>query len=131
MARRDFSKRISPNALTALKNALGVIYWYKEDLESYLRTSVDEPTILARIDFKGMKRDVASNLVTLLARNEDKFQRQLLRLMADVSQFSDFSHLARLDDGAAKVEKAKAAVASLRSQMGSLVNLFAEEAEVE
>jgi len=77
------------------------------------------------------KRNIIASLVDFLAQHEDVYQRQLLRLMAEVVQIKDFGHLKKLDDGTEKAKKAEAAVAALRKQIGGLETLFAEEKEIE
>jgi hypothetical protein len=67
----------------------------------------------------------------MLAADQDRYLPTLLELMSEVSSFEDFSHLARLEDGEAKVARAKAAVAALKKQYNAHAGLVAEKAEIE
>lgn len=108
------TKRISPVALHALGHALGKVYWYKDDLRRFLTRCLSHSAIVGTLNWNARKWEIAAELVDRLAAREDDFQDDLLRLIDETSRMSDFSHLARLDDGQAKVEAAQAAVASLR-----------------
>src|SRR5712691_6362609 len=108
------AKRVAPEAIQALKEALANIYWYKGDLRSFLTASIQDAAVLAPIDWGTYKYQIASALVDRLVAAPDH-QSTLLRLMADVSRVDNFNHLARLEDADAKIRKAQAAVAHLRS----------------
>jgi hypothetical protein len=125
------TKRIAPAALNALKEALTHVYWYKSDLRSFLTHCLADPALLARLDWTDFKRNIVTQLLESLARNEEVYQRQLLRLMAEVARITDFTHLARLEDGAQKVATAKAAVQALQGQIRGLSDFMGEEREIE
>ena len=131
MTDRDPSKRIAPAALHALKEALALVYWYKSDLHSFLTQSMADPTILSRLDWEDYKRNLVADLIDYLSSNEDVYQRQLLRLMTDVAQIQDFSHLTRLDGGKEKAQRAQAAVKALQGQIAGLETTLEEEREIE
>lgn len=131
MGERDSTKRIAPAAIQSLKEALTYAYWYKSDLQSFLTHTISDSNILARLDWGGYKRNIVATLVDHLAQNEDVYQRQLLRLMTETANITDFSHLARLDDGADKVAKAESAVAALRNQIKGHRDLIAEKEDIE
>ncbi len=97
----------------ALKQALTDIYWYKGDLRSFLTNTLSNPSILGRLNWDDYKRNIVNTLVDFMARDQDEYQRDLLRLINEVSSMDDFTHLTRLEDGPAKVRRAKASVASL------------------
>lgn len=124
-------KKIAPAAIQALKEALTHVYWYKSDLRSFLTQSLLEPSLLSRLDWGAYKRTIVGQLVDFLTRNEDVYQRQLLRLMTDVGRISDFSHLKRLDDGEQKAEAASGAVKALQKQIAGLDQFLKEEQEIE
>lgn len=107
------TKRVAPAAVNALKEALTAVYWYKSDLRSFLTHSLSDPSLLARLDWDSYKRSIVGTLVDHLARNEDRYQDALLRLMLDVAEMSDFGHLLRLDAGDEKAAQARRAVATL------------------
>ena len=131
MADRDPKKRISAAAIQALKEALTYAYWYKSDLRSFLNHTITDSSILTRLNWDEYKRNIVRSLVDFLARNEDVFQRQLLRLMTETAKISDFSHLARLDDGDSKAQQAEAAIKALRNQIKGHLDLVEEEKAIE
>jgi hypothetical protein len=125
------SKRINLAALRALKEALSSIYWFKSDLESFIRACVKQPEVISRLNFSDPKRVVAAHLTDLLAADQDLYLSTLLELMAEVSSFDDFSDLARLEDGVQKVERAKQAVAALKKQYEVHAGLVSEKAAID
>ena len=131
MADSIVAKKIAPAALHALKEALAYVYWYKSDLRSFLTQSLSDTTPLSRLNWQDYKRNIVGQLVNFLARNEDVYQRQLLKLMTDVASVSDFGHLARLEDGQDKVARAEIAVEALRQQISGLGAFLDEEREIE
>jgi hypothetical protein len=130
-APRTVGKRINQAALRALKEALTALYWFREDLESFVKGCVPHPEIVSSLNFHDNKRVVAGELVDRLAADQDRYLPTLLALMAEVSSFSDFSHLARLEDGAEKVDRAEQAVAGLRKQYEVHADLVTEKKVVE
>ena len=131
MSDRDRKKKISAAAIQALKEALTYAYWYKPDLRSFLSNTISDPSIIARLNWGEYKRNIVTSLVDYLARHEDRFQGHLLRLMTETANISDFSHLARLEDGQSKVQKAESAVKALRSQIKGHLDLMDEEKAIE
>jgi hypothetical protein len=125
------TKKIAPAALLALKEALTHVYWYKSDLRSFLTHCLADPTILSHLNWSDFKRNIVSQLIDFLARNEEVYQRQLLRLMTEVARVNDFSHLARLEDGQDKTARARAAVEALQEQIRGLDEFLEEEKEIE
>lgn len=125
------AQRINQAALEALKEALSVVYWYRSDFESFVRGCVRDPEPLSRLNFSEPKRVVASQLVTLLAADQDRYLTTLLQLIEEVSAFSDFSHLARLEDGKEKAGRAQAAVAALKKHYDAHAGLVADKVAVE
>jgi len=121
------TKKISAAALMALREALSVVYWYKQDLERFLRACLYDTPLITHLNWNAYKREIVSELVERLAKNEPANQDALLRLMIEVSQITDFSHLAKLDGGAEKVKKAKDAVVALRQQIKGLDELLRDQ----
>ena len=99
------SKKIVPAALHALKQALTDVYWYKSDLRSFLTSTLSKPELVNQLNWDDYKRNIVAAVVDRLARHEDLFQADLLRLMTVVARIDDFAHLLRLDDGKAKAKK--------------------------
>lgn len=108
------NKKLNPAAIIALKDALAHIYWYKKDLRSFLINTLSNSAILANINWDDYKRNITDVLVETLARNENRYQDELLRLFTAVASINDFSHLEYLDDGKDKAMHAKKAVEALK-----------------
>ncbi len=125
------SKRISPAAIHALKEALLHAYWYKLDLRSFLSQCLEDSAVLSRLNWNEYKRNIVATLVDHLAKHEHKYQSDLIRLMSEVCQITDFSHLRKLEDGEEKAEQAAIAVKALRSQLKGYQDLQQEEREAE
>ena len=110
-------KKIAPAAIQSLKEALTLVYWYKSELRSFLSQSLSDPKVLARLNWDDYKRNIVATLVDHLSSNEEIYQLDIIRLMSEVCQVSDFSHLKKLEDGAKKAADAEAAVKALRAQL--------------
>jgi hypothetical protein len=112
------TRRISANAISALKDALTAAFWFKRDLYDYAKAAVGgEPTFLAGIDWTSSeqyKRDSVSLFVDRLVRAQDEHQDLLLALLVDVAAMADFPQLRRAEDPEPKIASARAAVARLR-----------------
>ena len=124
-------KKIAPAALNTLKAALAQIYWYKNDLRSFLINCMNDTAVLSRLNWDSYKREIVGELVDRLAATETDHQADLLRLMSEVARFDDFSHLAILDDGEDKATRARAAVAALRKQVAGHMELVEEQRNIE
>jgi hypothetical protein len=123
---RLVGKRINYAALEALREALCCSWWYRADLERFIRGYVTEHEIVGRLNFAETKREVAAQLTGLLASNA-QYTGNLLDLMAELCALDDsFSHLARLEDGKAKVAAAKAAQVALRKHYEAHAGLAAD-----
>jgi hypothetical protein len=124
-------KKIAPAAIQTLKDALAHVYWYKSELRSFLSYSLSDPSILGRLNWQDYKRNIVATLVDHLARNEDVYQRDIIRLMDDVLKINDFTHLRRLEDGKEKEQKAKDAVMALKKQLKGHQEIRNTEKEAE
>ena len=131
MRGRMKSKVIAPAAINALKEALTCVYWYKSDLRSFLLNSLSDPSLLAQIDWEGYKRNIVSALVDTLARHQETYKPDLIRLMSEVARIKDFSHLEKLEDGKDKSAKARAAVGALADLIVPHDELQAEQEKAE
>jgi hypothetical protein len=107
--------QLSPAALVALKEALCAAYWYKGDLRGFLQECLSDPAVLGTLDWGGYRSQVVSDLVDYLVRSKDKNPGELLRLCHDLCSFTTLVHLEHLDDADPKAQRAKAAIAQLRS----------------
>jgi len=109
------AKRLAPAAIPALKEALCAVYWYKADLRSFLQQCLSNPAVLATLNWDSYKRQVVSDLVDYLVRDQDKHLGDLTRLCNEVCEITTFEHLQQLEGGAQKAERARPAVAQLKS----------------
>jgi hypothetical protein len=107
-------KKIAPAAIQTLKDALTHVYWYKSELRSFLSHSLSDASIIARLNWQDYKRNIVATLIDHLAKNEEVYQRDIIRLMDEVARINDFSHLRRLEDGREKEQKARDAVEALK-----------------
>lgn len=124
-------KTIAPAATQALKEALTLVYWYKSELRSFLSQCISDPGILSRVNWEEYKRNIVATVIDHLAMNEEVYQRDLIRLMSEVSNVTDFSHLQKLEDGNKKAKEAKAAVAALRAQLKGHQDIEQQQKESE
>jgi len=110
-------KVLLPVAIHALSEALTNIYWYKSELRSFLTHIISDTTILSKLNWEEYKRNIVSTLVNFLAKHQDTYKNDLLRIMTEVCKMNNFSHLERLEDGKSKAKTAKQSVEALRNQM--------------
>ncbi len=114
------TQRVSANAITALKDALSAVFWFKGDLYDYAKAAVaGEPQFLAGIDWTGpqYKRESVSLFVDRLVREQDEHQDVLLALLVDVAAMENFPQLRRVEDPEPKIVAAREAVAHLRVEV--------------
>lgn len=108
------AKRLAPAAVVALKEALCAVYWYKADLRSFLQQSLSTPAVLATLNWGNYKRQIVSDLVDYLVRDQAKYLGDLTRLCSETCNITSFRHLEQLEGGAQKAERARMAVAQLK-----------------
>lgn len=111
------SKRLSPAATVALKEALCAVYWYKADLKSFLQECLARPTLVNTLDWTAYKRQIVSDLVDALTSKEDLYIAGLTRLYREVCTFKKFPHLSQLEGGDEKALRAKTAVEQLAAML--------------
>lgn len=115
--------------LDALREALAVAWWYKPDLERFVRTCVPHSEVVARLNFGMTKREVAAELTGFLGADA-RYTATVVDLMRELCSLdASFPHLARLEDGQLKVVAARAAIDALRQQYEVHSGLVAERAE--
>ena len=112
-------KRISTQAYQALRDALPVITWYKQDFQSLLYDALrEQPTLLTGLDFDGpTKREIADALVNRLAAEESSHQATTISLMQDIAAMTQFPCVEKIkdaDDRLLRLEQAEKAVVRLR-----------------
>lgn len=120
-------KIIAPVAINALKEALTLIYWYKSDLRSFIMNTINDSSLLARINWEDYKRNIVANIIDFLSNHQETYQNDLLKLIVEVIKIDDFSHLRRLEDGKEKEERAKNAVVALKKLTIQHYDLMEEE----
>ncbi len=107
-------KKLSAIAANYLKEALCAIYWYKNDLRSFLDKCIYDKNILTNVNWDNYKRQIVSDVIDMLY-DQEKYIGDLRRLLNEVCQMDNFYHLEQLEDGNKKAEKAKNAVKALKS----------------
>jgi hypothetical protein len=108
------AQRISANALGALTDALATIFWFKNDLRTYLVAATGDTAMVASLDWDSYKRRVADEFVQRLAADQTRHRELLLRLMVDVAALNEFPKLRTVEDSNVKIAEAESAVATLR-----------------
>ena len=124
-------KKIAPAAIISLKEALTKVYWYKRDLRTFLHSALGQSALLSGLNWDDYKRNVVNSLIDYMARYEDRYQSELVTLMSEVSAVTDFSHLEKLDDGAAKAAEARLAVKALQKHTQGYDTLNEERSKSE
>jgi hypothetical protein len=107
-------KRLTPQAILALQEALAVIYHYRNDLRRFLETCGVSRGVLGQLNWDQYKRFIVRDLFEVLLEDPDSSTTVITNLCRDVAAMDNFSHLAKLEDGERKVAIAKAAVEELR-----------------
>ncbi|MGE6602708.1 restriction endonuclease [Lysinibacillus fusiformis] len=111
--------KVSTVAINCLKEALCNIYWYKQDLKSFMLNSITNKSVFLGVNWDKTKREIVSNIVDSLMQKPSENIGDIRRLFDEVSKIQDFSHLEYLEDGFKKVEKAKKAVAALKQAISN------------
>lgn len=110
-------KKISASTLLALKDALTNIFWTKKDLRQFIELTLENPLIVSTINWvENTKLESVSQLIDRMAKRQDIYQTDLLKLIQETGNMNDFSHLKFWEDSETKIKKAKVAVEKLRTQ---------------
>ena len=108
-------KMYGPAVLEALCECLRLIYWYHDDLKSFLMRAGVPAHVVSSLPWDRYKRVVVKELVDRLAANPGPGKPILEKLLdAITEQDEEFAHLRRLDDGKRKAEEAQSALQQLR-----------------
>lgn len=108
-------KKFSPASITALKEALIHIYWKKQDLRNFIKLSIENDSIINTINWEfNRKFESVNELVDRMVARKDIYYDDLISLIYEVSNLTDFSHLNIWDDPDVKISKAKESVKRLR-----------------
>ncbi|WP_158974285.1 hypothetical protein [Cellulophaga sp. L1A9] len=105
-------------SILALKDALVTIYYRKKDLRQFIELTIENTTIISTIDWtENTKYESVSQLIDRMVKRQDIYQNDLLKLVQEVGNMNDFSHLDYWDkENKGLIKNAKAAVAKLRQQ---------------
>lgn len=123
------NKKISPQAVLALKEALSVITWKKDDLRDFLKLSMDNSAIIGYINWDGTKRESVKELVERMTNRLDLYKTDLINLLLAVTDLTDFPQLEFWDDDGSKKAKAKKAVENLRKHTKGYIQITKEQEE--
>lgn len=125
-----YMERITTEAYGALRDALSVAFWFKDEFERYARTALRaHPELLGGISFlTDTKRESATTLIDRLIRQEDKYRDITLDLMLELSHRERFPDIERMKepDRSVRLREAKDAVANLRRITAQLAHVRAE-----
>lgn len=110
-------RRLSEPAWQALSEALRTYHWFKREFQTMVRANFAEaPDALAAVNFDETKRIATDQLIRALRLNEKKYQSVVIDALVALSEVDpEFTHLARLNDGATLVAEAKAAHEAVRA----------------
>jgi hypothetical protein len=122
-------KKISPQAIVALKEALSVIYWKKEDLQDFIKMSIDNKAIVGTINWNVTKRESVKELIERMLNRQDIYKNDLLNLLIAVTDFNDYNNLKFFDEDGTKIKRAKEAVERLRKYTYGYIHLTQEQEE--
>lgn len=115
-------KQFSPAATSALTEALARVFWYKQDLRRFLEQAVRDPQVVSRLSWDNYKLRIVDELIAYLVvhQRREQYFSALETLCAEVCKMDDaFPNLAKLDDGARKVNEARKAQGALRKVWAS------------
>lgn len=119
------TKKVSSTAIMALKEALTHIFWKKSDLQQFIKLTIDNSIIVPTVNWiDNTKLESVSQLIDRMNDRQDIYQADLLKLIEEVSNFDDFSHLKKWDNSDEKITKAKMAVEKLRKQSKGYFDLL-------
>lgn len=125
------AKKISPQAILALKEALSVIYWKREDLQQFIKLTIDHKTMVATVSWDGTKREAVKELIERMTSRPDLYKDDLMQLLIAVTDFDDYSNLTHWDEDGSKTRKAKAAVENLRTHTKGYIQITQEQEEAQ
>jgi hypothetical protein len=108
------SKRLSPAAFIALKEALCSVYWYKSDLRSFLTNCTGNSSFVGSLNWDNYKRQIVTDFIDELTQDQETHIGVLTKLCYEVTSITTYTHLEQLDGGVQKARRAKEAVDQLR-----------------
>lgn len=123
------NKKISPQAILALKEALAVIYWRKEDLQDFIKLSISNTTIIGTVNWSGTKRESVKELIERMTNRLDIYRTDLISLLLSVTDLTEFPQLEYWDNDGGLKKKAVKAVQNLRNHTKGYIQITKEQEE--
>jgi len=121
------SKKISPQAILALKEALSTIFWKRDELREFVKHTISNTAIIGTINWDGNKRVAVKELIERMTNRPDIYKDDLMNLLLAVTDMTDFSHLKFWDEDGSKTRKAKESVEKLRVQTKGYIQITQEQ----
>jgi len=125
----DYNKKISPQAILALKEALAVICWRKEDLQDFIKLSINNTAIIGTINWTGTKRESVKELIERMTNRQDIYKDDLVSLLLSVTDLTEFPQLEYWDTDGSLKKKAVQAVQNLRNYTKGYIQITKEQEE--
>ena len=76
-----FTKKISPQAILALKNTLVNIYWRKKDLRQFIELTIENSLIISTIDWaENPKSESVSELIDRMVKRQDMYLERPVKI---------------------------------------------------
>lgn len=122
-------KRISPQAVLALQEALSVITWKKDDLRDIIKLCIENKGILVTIDWNKTKREAVKELIGRMSNSMNIYYDDIMSLFNEVSNMTQFPLLKFWDEDGSKTRAAQKAVENLRSLTKGYYQLTKEQEE--
>ncbi|HTN68311.1 MAG TPA: hypothetical protein VLZ33_02495 [Dysgonamonadaceae bacterium] len=125
----DYNKKISPQAILALKEALAVIFWKKDDLQDFIKLSISNTAIVGIINWTGTKREIVKELIERMTNRQDIYKDDLISLFLSVTDLTEFPQLEYWDKDGSLKRKAVKAVQNLRNHTKGYIQITKEQEE--
>lgn len=123
------TKKLSPQAIYALQEALSVLFWKKEELQDFVKLTLNNHPIIGTINWNNKKRISVKELIGRMSQRQDIFKDDLVNLILAVVDYTEFPHLEFWDpDGSLRV-KAKKEVENLRNLSKGYLQISREQEE--
>jgi len=107
-------KVVSAAAIHALKESLNAIYWYKNDLKSFLLNCISDNKVVLLADWQKYKRQIIAEIVDYLCKYQDIYFNDIENLFFEVCKMESFQHLENLEDGKNKIKNAINSINALK-----------------
>jgi hypothetical protein len=125
------NKKISAQAILALKEALSIIFWKKDELKDFVKLTLKHSAIVGTINWDVTKRESVKELIERMINRPDIYKEDLINLIIAVTDFVDFPHLKFWDEDGTKRKKAHQAVEELRIHTKGYNQITAEYEEAQ